>query len=92
MNLLIRFANRSPFRPIKRPFMNLAENIRKYRVKKGWSQNKLAAHADISQQGVQQIEAGLRLTPNWVTVCKLADALGVSLDELRFGKKKDKKR
>ena len=60
----------------------LAQNIRKLRQKKGLSQEKLARLADISTATLVKIEAGIAKEPTITTVTKIADALGVSIDEL----------
>lgn len=60
----------------------LAENIRKLRMKKGLSQEKLARLADISNNTLIKIEQGIAKGPTITTVTKIASALGVSIDEL----------
>ncbi len=46
------------------------------------TQEELAKRAGLSQAAVQAIEQGARPDPRLSTVVKLADALGVTLDEL----------
>ena len=58
------------------------KNIKKFRNKKGWSQEKLAREADISYQTLIKIEQGRIKNPKLQTLVKLAKALGVSLDDL----------
>ncbi len=58
------------------------KNLKKYRNKKGWSQEKLAREADLSYQTVIKIERGYVRSPRLETVIKLAKALSVSLDDL----------
>ena len=65
----------------------LAQNIRKLRLKKGLSQEKLARLADISNATLVKIEGGVAKEPTITTVSKLASALGVSIDELVKGSK-----
>ncbi len=60
----------------------LAQNIRRLRLKKGLSQEKLARLADISNATLVKIESGAAKEPTITTVIKIADALGVSIDEL----------
>lgn len=60
----------------------LAQNIRKLRQKKGLSQERLARLADISTVTLVKIEAGVAKQPTITTVTKIADALGISIDEL----------
>lgn len=69
----------------------LAENIRKLRIKKGLSQEKLARLADISNNTLIKIEIGMAKEPTITTVTKIANALGVSIDEL-VGRKLNKRR
>ena len=66
----------------------LAENIRRIRKKKGLSQEKLARSADISNNTLVKIEMGMAKEPTITTVRKIADALGVTIDELVRGKSK----
>lgn len=58
------------------------KNLKKYRNKKGWSQEKLAREADLSYQTVIKIERGYIRSPRLETVIKLAKALSVSIDKL----------
>ena len=59
----------------------LAENIKKYRAMRGWSQLKLSEKLDISTNFLSEIENG----KGWVsplTLVKLATALEVEVFEL----------
>ena len=58
------------------------KNIKKLRNKKGWSQERLAREADISYQTLIKIEQNRIKNPKLQTLVKLANALGVSLDDL----------
>jgi len=58
------------------------KNLKKLRVKKGWSQEKLAREAGISYQTLIKIERGYVKNPKLETLIKLAKALGVSIDKL----------
>lgn len=60
----------------------LSRNIRKLRLKKGLSQEKLARLADISNATLVKIEAGVAKEPTITTVAKIAGVLEVSIDEL----------
>ena len=60
----------------------LAQNIKKLRLKKGLSQEKLARLADISNATLIKIESGVAKEPTITTVSKIADALEISIDEL----------
>jgi transcriptional regulator with XRE-family HTH domain len=60
----------------------LAQNIRKIRLKRRLSQEKLSRIADISTATLVKIEAGVAKEPTITTVAKIAGALKVSIDEL----------
>jgi transcriptional regulator with XRE-family HTH domain len=60
----------------------LSENIKKFRRKKGLSQDKLAKLADVTHTTLVKIESGANDNPTIKTLIKIADALGVSLDKL----------
>jgi len=54
----------------------------KIRKQKGWSQEKLAVESGVSYNTIIKIERGGIENPKIETVINLADALGVSIDEL----------
>lgn len=58
------------------------ESLATLRLKRGLSQVQLAKKLDTSQPHIARIEAG-KTALLWTTATRLADALGVSLDELR---------
>ena len=58
------------------------KNLKSFRNKKDWSQEKLAREANISYHTVIKLEQSVIKNPRIETVIKLADALEVSLDEL----------
>ena len=60
----------------------LAKRLKELRKEKGWSQQKLAEKTDLSFNAVTKIEQGLAKHPTLKTLLKLADAFGISLDEL----------
>jgi transcriptional regulator with XRE-family HTH domain len=60
----------------------IAKNIRKFRTKKGVSQDTLSKLAGISFNTVTKIEAGDTTNPTIETVNKIAKALDVSIDLL----------
>lgn len=62
--------------------INLAENIKKHRKKLGLSQKKLAEKAGIIFTVITKLEQGIATQPTIQTIVKIADALGVSVDEL----------
>lgn len=60
----------------------IAENIKKYRNKLGISQDILSKKAKLAFHTIAKIEAGSTPNPTIETVKKIADALGVSMDDL----------
>jgi transcriptional regulator with XRE-family HTH domain len=60
----------------------LGEKIRKIRIKKGLSQEKVARLANVSYNTIAKIESGVSNNPTIQTLYGIANALEVSLDEL----------
>jgi len=60
----------------------IAKNIKKYRAKLGISQDKLSKLAGITLHTITKIESGATPNPRIETVKKIANALGVSIDDL----------
>jgi len=60
----------------------IGKNIRKYRLQKKMSQDRLSKLADVAFHTITKIESGNTPNPTIETVKKIADALGVSLDDL----------
>ena len=60
----------------------IAENIKKYRKKKGITQDKLSKLADVTYNTIIKIESGATYNPRVETLKQIADALGVSIDDL----------
>jgi transcriptional regulator with XRE-family HTH domain len=60
----------------------LAKNIKKYRKEKGLSQDKLSRLADVSHATIIKIESGGIQSPTIDTVQKIANALGIGLEDL----------
>lgn len=60
----------------------VGDNIKKYRNKLGISQDQLSKRANLAFHTIAKIEAGSTPNPTIDTVKKIADALGVSLDDL----------
>ena len=60
----------------------IGDNIKKYRNELGISQDQLSKKSDLAFHTIAKIEAGSTLNPTIETVKKIADALGVSLDDL----------
>ena len=59
-----------------------SENIRKFRQKKGVSQDRLSKEADLALNTIVKIETGENPNPTVETLEKIAKALGVSVREL----------
>ena len=60
----------------------IGENIRKYRLQKEMSQDRLSKLADVAFHTIVKIESGDTPNPTIETVRKIADALGISIDDL----------
>ena len=60
----------------------LSSNIKKYRDKKGLSQDQLAKLADVTYTTLVKLESGANKNPTIKTLKKIADALEVAIDDL----------
>jgi transcriptional regulator with XRE-family HTH domain len=60
----------------------LTKSIMKYPKLAGISQDQLSKKADLAFHTIAKVEAGSTPNPTIETVKKIADALGVSLDDL----------
>lgn len=60
----------------------LAKIVKQLREQKGWSQEKLARIADISNNTITNIEVGNQLNPTIETLKKIAKALEVDTRDL----------
>ncbi len=60
----------------------LPKIIRKLREEKGFSQEKLARLADVSNNTIVNIEAGKQKNPTIETIRKIAKALDITLEAL----------
>jgi len=60
----------------------IANEVKRRRVKKKLSQEKLARLADISYNTIVKIETGSTPNPRIRTLSKIAKALGVTVDKL----------
>lgn len=60
----------------------LADNLRRLRKEKGWSQERLAQQAGVTLSSLSKIESGANDNPTIKTLQSLASALGVTLDDL----------
>lgn len=61
--------------------MNIAENIKKKRIEKCFTQLELANRVGVSQGAIARFENGSKI-PNLITGYYVAKALNCSLDEL----------
>ncbi|HQG79140.1 MAG TPA: helix-turn-helix transcriptional regulator [bacterium] len=61
---------------------SISKNIRRIRQKKRISQDRLSKKADLAFHTITKIESGATPDPRVETVKKIADALGVSIDDL----------
>jgi len=69
------------------PSTSLGPTLRRLRLDRGLTQAQLAERADLADATLSRIERG-RLVPSVVLARRLADALGVEVDELLKPKKK----
>jgi transcriptional regulator with XRE-family HTH domain len=60
------------------------ERVKKLRLKKGMSQEALAAEAELDRAFVSGIERGIE-NPSLFTIQQIADALGISVEKLVKG-------
>lgn len=60
----------------------IAKRLKELRKKAGWSQQKLAEKANLSYNTITKIEQGAATMPTIQTMIKIADAFGISLDQL----------
>lgn len=60
------------------------KSLKQVRISKGMTQKELADSVKLSQETISQYEIGNR-TPSIVVARKIADVLGVSLDNIFFG-------
>ncbi|MFB0958959.1 hypothetical protein SDC9_199442 [bioreactor metagenome] len=64
----------------------ISDNLKKYREEKGLSMNALARMAAVSPSYIHDIEHGKKLNPSQDVMMRLADALGISIEVLIYGK------
>ena len=62
--------------------MSIAENLKRHREAKNLSQRKLAELAGVPQSLISHIENGEKKNPGVIGIKKLADALGISVEDL----------
>lgn len=61
-----------------KPMLDLADNILRLRIKKGWSQEELAERAGTRQANISKLESS-QGNPTYKLLKKLADAFGEEL-------------
>mgnify|MGYP000037125119 FL=1 len=66
----------------------LGQNIRKYRLKKGWSQKQLSDAVDIDRADISKYENGTKGEMGFKTLKKFATAFEVGTDNLLAEKEK----
>lgn len=62
---------------------HLGIKIQKTRKQQGLSQDDLARKADIPYTTLTKIEIGVIKNPSFYSVSKIAEALGITLDDLK---------
>jgi len=60
----------------------ISENIKKIRAKLGLTQDDLAKKADIKYTTLMKVESGTVNKPSVQTMAKIANALGVNIEDL----------
>ena len=61
---------------------NLAESLKRLRKAHGLTQQKLAQEAGVSLIVVTKVEQGFTKDPAMSSLVKIADVMGISIDEL----------
>ena len=61
---------------------NIGEKIKKYRLKAGLTQEKLARETDISYTTLTKMESGVIKNPSVKVLAKIAKIFKISLDDL----------
>ncbi len=60
----------------------LADNVKRYRTKKGLSQDQLARKAGVTYSTLTKLESGVNQNPKVKTLQQIAAALDVTLNDL----------
>lgn len=60
----------------------IANNIRRYRKEKGFSQDRLSKVAEVAYNTIVKIESGENPNPTVETIRRIAKALDVSIEKL----------
>ena len=61
---------------------NIGENIKKYHTKQGLSQEYFAKRSGVKYTTLTKIETGVIKKPSVLDMNKIAEALGVNIEEL----------
>ena len=59
------------------------DKIEKQLKIKGWSMYRLAKESNVHPSNFSNLKAGRMKEMSWTNMCKIADALEISIDELR---------
>lgn len=60
----------------------LAENVKAFRVARGWTTYRLAKEAGLSTTYIDKVERGDAQRPSYDSLSRIADAVGVSVEQL----------
>lgn len=66
---------------VEKAFGDLAINVWRVREERGWTQQQLAQRAGVKQPRIAEIERG-NANPTLLTMSRIAQALGVTVDRL----------
>lgn len=67
----------------------IGKRMKSYRVLKGWSQNQMSKRSGVPRPTIVSVENGTQASISIENAMKLADALGITIDELVRGNGKD---
>ncbi|WP_300261566.1 helix-turn-helix domain-containing protein [Clostridium sp.] len=70
---------------LEETIQNVGINIKKRRLKKGWSLKQLAKKSGLGIKTIHDVESGIN-KPTKNTLYKLSRSFGVTIDELVYGK------
>jgi transcriptional regulator with XRE-family HTH domain len=68
--------------PYKNHRLKIGRNIKKLRLAKGISQDRLSKLSDLSLNTIVNVECGVNPNPTIETLTRIANALDVSMDDL----------
>lgn len=60
----------------------IGDNVKRFRKKRGFTQDKLARKADLPYTTLTKLESNVVKKPSVQTVAKIAKALNVSIEEI----------